>query len=129
VGLITSKLGMEGGFPPLSATLLRMLAAMFFIWLITLLQGKVHTTLQALKDQKATLAILGASIVGPYLGVWLSLIAIDQAQVGIASTLMALSPIFLIPLAKWLLKEQISVKTVFGTIIALVGVTLIFMND
>lgn len=129
VGLITSKLGMEGGFPPLSATLLRMMAAMLVIWLITLLQGKVHTTLQALKDQKAIWAILGASIVGPYLGVWLSLIAIDQAQVGIASTLMALSPIFLIPLAKWVFKEQISFKIAFGTIVALIGVTMIFMNE
>jgi drug/metabolite transporter (DMT)-like permease len=128
VGLITSKIGMEGGFPPLSATLLRMVMAMVVIWIITMFQGKVRVTLQALKDQQTFLAILGASIVGPYLGVWLSLIAIDQAQVGIASTLMALSPIFLLPLAKWIFKEEISGRIVFGTVFALIGVTMIFMN-
>jgi drug/metabolite transporter (DMT)-like permease len=128
VGLITSKLGMEGGFPPLSATLLRMVTAMFFIWLLTIFQGKARSTLQALKDRKAALSIVGASIVGPFLGVWLSLIAIDQAQVGIASTLMSLSPIFLIPLAKWVFKEQVSSRVVFGTVIALIGVTMIFTH-
>jgi drug/metabolite transporter (DMT)-like permease len=129
VGLITSKLGMEGGFPPLSATLLRMLAAMLFLWIITLFQGKIGSTLHALKDRKAMLAIVGATIVGPYLGVWLSLIAIDQAQIGIASTLMALSPIFLIPLAKIVFKEQISNRIVFGTVVAIIGVTMIFVNN
>ena len=128
VGLITSKLGMEGGFPPLSATLLRMVTAMLFIWLLTIFQGKARSTLYALKDRKATLAIIGASIVGPFLGVWLSLIAIDQVHVGIASTLMSLSPIFLIPLAKWVFKEQVSSRVVFGTVIAIVGVTLIFTD-
>jgi drug/metabolite transporter (DMT)-like permease len=127
-GLITSKLGMEAGFPPLSATLIRMVAAMLFLWLITLFQGKVRSTLLVLKDRYVFWAILGATIVGPYLGVWFSLIAIDQAQIGVASTLMALSPIFLLPLAKWVFKEHISRRIVFGTILALLGVTMIFMN-
>jgi drug/metabolite transporter (DMT)-like permease len=127
-GLITSRLGMEGGFPPLSATLLRMVAAMLFLWLITIFQGKARSTLLVLKDRYVFWTILGASIVGPYLGVWFSLIAIDQAQIGVASTLMALSPIFLIPLGKWVFKEHISSRIVFGTILALIGVTMIFMS-
>jgi len=128
VGLITSKLGMEGDFTPLSAALIRMVIAMLTIWSFTILQGKVRSTLHDLKDRKALLIILGASIVGPYLGVWLSLIAIDQAQVGIASTLMALSPIFLIPLSKWFFNEQITGRIIFGTIVALIGVAMIFLN-
>jgi drug/metabolite transporter (DMT)-like permease len=127
-GLITSKLGMEGDFSPLSAVLVRLVIAMVVIWIGTFCQGKVRTTIHALKDHKALLAVLGASIVGPYLGVWLSLIAIDLAQVGIASTLMALSPIFLLPLAKLFFNEEISTRIIFGTIIALIGVTLIFLN-
>jgi drug/metabolite transporter (DMT)-like permease len=128
VGLITSKLGMEGDFSPLSAVLVRLVIAMIAIWIVTICQGKVRTTIQALKDHKALLAVLGASVVGPYLGVWLSLIAIDMAQVGIASTLMALSPIFLLPLAKLFFNEEISTRIIFGTITALIGVTVIFLN-
>lgn len=128
VGLITSKVGMEGDVSPLSAVLIRLVIAMIAIWIITMFQGKVRTTIHALKDQKIILTILGATIVGPYLGVWLSLIAIDLAQVGIASTLMALSPIFLLPLAKWFFDEQISRRIIFGTVTALIGVTLIFLN-
>jgi len=128
IGLITSKKGMEGGFSPLSAVLLRMFIGMLVIWIITLFQREVRSTFEALKDRVALRAILGASIVGPFLGVWLSLIAIEQAQIGIAATLMALSPIFLIPLTKWFFKEQVSGRVVFGTITALIGVTIIFLN-
>ena len=128
LGLITSKIGMEGGFPPLSAVLLRMFIGMLVIWIITLFQREARSTFEALKDRVALRAILGASIVGPFLGVWLSLIAIEQTQIGIASTLMALAPIFLIPLTKWFFKEQISGRVAFGTITALIGVTIIFLN-
>jgi drug/metabolite transporter (DMT)-like permease len=128
IGLITSKLGMEGGFPPLSAVLIRLFIGMLAIWIMTFFQRKVQSTLKALKDQKALLTIIAASFVGPYLGVWLSLIAIDLAQVGIASTLMSLSPLLLIPLAKWFFDEQVSARVIFGTIAALIGVTMIFLN-
>jgi drug/metabolite transporter (DMT)-like permease len=129
IGLITSKLGMQGDFPPLSAVLIRLSIGMLAIWIITFFQRKARVTFQALKDQKALLAILGASFVGPYLGVWVSLIAIDQAHIGIASTLMSLSPIFLIPLTRWIFKERVSTRVIFGTFTALIGVTMIFLND
>ena len=128
LGLITSKIGMEGGFPPLSAVLLRMSIGMVVIWMITIFQRQVQPTIEAMRDPVAVRATLGASIVGPFLGVWLSLIAIEQAQIGIASTLMSLAPIFLIPLTRWFFKERISSRVVFGTIIALIGVTMIFLT-
>jgi len=128
LGLITSKKGLEGGFPPLSAVLLRMSIAMIVIWIVALFQRQARSTINALKDRMVFRAIVGASICGPFLGVWLSLIAIEQTQIGIASTLMSLAPIFLIPLTRWFFKEQISGRVVFGTITALVGVTMIFLT-
>jgi drug/metabolite transporter (DMT)-like permease len=57
----------------------------------------------------------------------LSLVAIKYANIGIASTLMALPPVFLIPLSNWIFKERVSTASVLGTILSLVGVAIIFL--
>jgi drug/metabolite transporter (DMT)-like permease len=69
----------------------------------------------------------GGVIFGPFLGVWLSLVAVQHTYVGIASTLMALPPIILIPLSHWVLKEKITLGAVIGTIIAIAGVAILFL--
>jgi len=125
-GLILAKKGLTGDFLPLSATLMRMLAAMLTIWLITLASGEGKTTLQAVYRNVPVLGnILGGTIAGPFLGVWCSLIAVQSTQIGIASTLMALSPVLILPIAHWGYKERISLRTILWTLAALVGVALI----
>ena len=66
------------------------------------------------------------ALVGPFIGVWLSLIAVQFAKVGIASTLMALTPIFHLPIGKFL-NEKITKQAILGTLIAMIGVAIIFM--
>ena len=124
---VASKKGMVGGFSPLSATLMRMMVAAMVIWGYALLRGRAGRTLRAMTDKQTGPIILGGAIAGPFLGVWLSLIAIQLTQVGIAATLMALSPIFLLPASHWIFKEQISLQSIIGTIVAIGGVALIFL--
>jgi drug/metabolite transporter (DMT)-like permease len=127
LGLVASKKGMVGGFSPLSATLMRMLVAAVVIWGYALLRGSAGRTIKALTDQQSGPTILGGAIAGPFLGVWLSLVAVQLTQVGIAATLMALSPIFLLLPSHWIFKEQISFQSVVGTLLAIGGVALIFL--
>jgi drug/metabolite transporter (DMT)-like permease len=128
VGLVLAKQGLSGDFPSISGTLIRMLTAMVFIWIITIFMGQTLQTLQKVFTSfKLVGNIFGGSIVGPFIGVWLSQIAIQKTHVGIASTLMALTPVFMLPVAKWYYKENISSRAVFGTVVALVGVAIIFM--
>jgi drug/metabolite transporter (DMT)-like permease len=47
--------------------------------------------------------------------------------VGVASTLMSLPPIFLLPIGRFVFKETISKRAVTGTIIALAGVAALFL--
>jgi len=125
LGLVMSKQGLQGNFPPLSATLIRMSVAAASIWLLALLQRQAGATWFALHDQRARLFVIGGSLTGPFLGVWLSMAAVQQAHVGIASTLMALSPIVLIPLEGRIFREQISARAVVGTLVTLLGVAVI----
>jgi len=128
IGLVMAKQGLGGDFPAISGTLIRMLAAMLFIWAITIFMGQTHQTLQKVFSSfKLVRNIFGGSLVGPFIGVWLSQIAIQHTSVGIASTLMALTPIFLLPVAKWYYQETVSSRAVLGTVIALAGVAIIFL--
>ena len=126
-GLIAAKFGLVGDFPAASATVIRMLVAMLVLWSVASLRGRVVSTVKQWQHRQVFSAIVAGTIVGPFLGVWLSLVAIQLARVGIASTLMALTPIILIPLSRLLLKEQISLRSIVGTLMALLGVTLIFL--
>jgi len=71
------------------------------------------------------LAMLGSAI-GPFIGVTLSLVAVRNAQTGIAATIMAISPILLIPAAAWIHKERITWRAVAGAILAVGGVAMLF---
>jgi len=127
-GLILSKKGLEGGFPTLSGNLIRILCALTVIWLITLCRGKISSTVSSLKNKKALYALLAGSFFGPFVGVWLSLIAIKYARIGIAATLMSTTPIILLPISYWMFKEKITSGAILGTVIAVTGVAILILS-
>lgn len=97
------------------------------MWLLAAFHGKVLYTLSGLKNSYARNNVIAGSIVGPTLGVWLSMVSVQLIAVGIASTIMATRPIMMLPLSKWIYKENISYRAIVGTILALIGVTIIFI--
>ena len=127
LGLVMAKQGMVGEYPALSATLIRMLVATGVIWAVALVRGQARESLRAFRDRKTMASLIGGSLTGPVVGVWLSLVAVQRAPVGIASALMAMSPIILIPLTRWLFQESITSRSVAGTVIALSGATVLFL--
>ena len=127
IGLILSKKGLGTDYSALSANIIRVSAAACLLWGITLFRGGISKTIDKLKDKKGLSTVTGGAFCGPFLGVWLSLVAVQKTYVGIASTLMALPPIFLIPLSHWIFKEKIGIGAIIGTMVAVLGVALIFM--
>jgi drug/metabolite transporter (DMT)-like permease len=126
-GLITAKFGLVDDFPAFSATLIRMFVAMVLLWGFAAWRGTIGFVVEQWRQRPVLLAILAGTLIGPVLGVWLSLVAIQLARIGIASTLMALSPIIIIPLTYFFFNEQITLRSVIGTILSLCGVALIFL--
>jgi len=128
LGYLASKKGLlNNDFPALSGNLIRIMFGTIFIWLIALFQGEARKTLGKLTNKKADIAMLGGAFFGPFIGVWLSLIAIQYTYIGIASTLIALPPVILIPISHWVFKEKVTYISIIGTIIALFGVAIIFL--
>jgi len=128
VGLMFSKLGLAGGFSAISATHVRVSAAALALVVLSLGQGKFRTHWARMKDRAALLEITAGALTGPVLGVTLSLVAIAHAPIGIASTLMSLTPVLLLPASHFLFKEKITLRAILGTLVALLGVILLFLS-
>ena len=127
LGLILSKKGLYGDFSALSGNLIRLISAALAIWLWTLATKQVGETLSRVRENKPAIKyILGGSMTGPFLGVWLSLVAVQAIEVGIASTLMGLAPVFLLPLSWWIFKDRFGWMAIAGTLLAVGGSAILF---
>jgi len=128
VGYVLSKQGLTDNFSPIAGNSIRMLAAVIALWTLASIQGKTRETINSMRERPKVLGWLTmAAITGPVLGATLSLFALQHTQVGIASTLIALPPVFLLPVSWVVFKEKFDWGAVFGTLVAIGGVALLFL--
>ena len=88
---------------------------------------KVSYTFGVIRDYKGMGAALGTTIAGPFIGVSLSLMAVQYTEAGIASTLMALTPIFILWPAHLFFHQRVTFKEIVGAIVSVIGVSLFFI--
>jgi len=140
LGLVLSKIGMEcyeNDIPvsalrdmehiiPFAANMIRCLVG-FACFLAVVLIGRGGKRLAiAIADRKTSLSVFLAVMFGPFLGVAFSLMAVQLTKVGIAQTLMALTPILIILPSYWLFKQPITLRGVIGAAISVVGASMFF---
>lgn len=138
VGLVLSKIGMNhfepvAGTPewliPFNANFIRCIAGVIgFIVLLYMRKG-FKPLGKALHDRKGLIVAIATTIFGPFVGVGFSLMAVQYTAAGIASTLMAMTPIIILLPSYWLFDERITRRAVFGAIISVIGVSLFFLNS
>jgi drug/metabolite transporter (DMT)-like permease len=125
-GLVLSKKGMQD-MDAFSATQIRIIAGVIgFSLVITAFKRWKHL-FGALKDLKAMKIMTLGSFTGPFLGVSFSLLAVQHTDTGIAATLMALTPVLIIPPALLMKKEKIKALEIVGAIVSVTGVALFFL--
>lgn len=128
-GLVFSAQGVKGGFSPISANAIRMLAAVLALWLVALAQRQGAQTIRTLKAHPSAVRLMAlAALIGPVIGVSLSLLAVQNTAVGVASVLTSLSPIFMLPFSHFFFKERLGWQPVAGTFLAMAGVIILFLT-
>ncbi|MBE9479288.1 MAG: DMT family transporter [Chloroflexi bacterium] len=128
LGLITSKVGLNAGVSPLSGNLIRIFSAAVIMWFIALFMNQAKVTIDSVwHSGRARSFLFMGTLAGPFLGVWLSLVAIQHTPVAVATTLMSLAPIILLPVGKIVFKERIGWRAVVGTVLAVSGVAMLFL--
>jgi drug/metabolite transporter (DMT)-like permease len=126
LGFVLSKLGM-GSFDPFAATQIRVIAGIVGFSVLFLFIGWWPRVFSALKNRGAMSRISLGAVFGPFLGVSLSLVAVQHTEAGVAAALMALTPVVIIPPAIWINKERISPRAIIGAFVAVGGAALLFL--
>jgi drug/metabolite transporter (DMT)-like permease len=125
-GLILSKIGMTG-YNAFASTQVRVIAGFIGYSLLFFVLKWWPNVRTGIKDRKALgFAALGAFF-GPFLAVSLSLIAIRETVSGVAASIMALTPVLIIPLVIVLRGEKVGIGGVAGALVAVTGVALLFL--
>ncbi len=140
IGLVLSKVGMncyESAIPaaetdvanmlPFASTYIRAVTGAIGFLGVMFIQKKLGTLIVAVKDRKGMHAAFWATFTGPFIGVSLSLMAVRYTEAGIASTLMALTPVFIIWPAHLVFGQKVTLKEVIGAVISVMGVSLFFI--
>ncbi len=128
IGLVLSKQGMTGDFSPFQANAIRLFAAAIFIWGWAAIQKQTGTVITAIHEQPRSLRLLAfGALMGPVLGVSASLLSVQHAEIGVASTLMALPPVIVLPISYFIYKEKVGWQAIAGTLLAIVGVAVLFL--
>ncbi len=126
VGAVLSRAALaETNVSPLWAALLRLVAGVLVLLLWGLIRRQTGQWLKSLNSKRVLGALILAAFGGTYLGIWLQQVGLKYAAAGIAQTLIATSPLFVLPVAAWM-GEVISMRAVLGVLIAVSGIALLF---
>ena len=136
IGLVLSKIGMDhydtgataAWLVPFSANFFRCIAGIIGFTLLLYMREGFSPLREALHDRKGMMVAAATTVFGPFIGVGFSLMAVQYTSAGIASTLMALTPIIIILPSRWLFHQKITWKAVAGAVISVVGVSLFFLG-
>lgn len=125
-GLVLSKFGMQD-YDAFSATQIRVMAGIIGFGIVIHVFKKWFAVHKALHNNKALKLMLLGAIFGPFLGVSSSLIAVKYTATGIASTVMSISPILILPTTYFLYKQKVSWREIVGAMISVAGVAFFFL--
>ena len=141
VGLVLSKIGMvhyAAAVPadasalfetmmPFAATMIRALVGGTGFLLLLLATGQAGKLRAAMHDRRGMRSSILTTVFGPVLGVSLSLMAVRYAAAGIASTLMALTPVLIILPYCLIHHQKVKVRELIGVLVSMTGVALFFL--
>jgi len=124
---ILSKAALLNNVHPISGTYIRLLAGLSGLILFALMRKSFVSDIRKMTHIRLTFLLAAAAVIGPIIGVVLSLYALTMAPVGIVTALVQISPVLLLPFDHFILKKKITAKVVLGTFVALLGASILFI--
>lgn len=129
-GYTLSKIGMQtenGYLDAFASTQIRAIAAFICFLILFTVTRKWKNVRAAVNNGKAVMFTATGSIIGPFLGVSLSLLVLHYLTIGVASTFLSLVPVFIIPFSLFLHKEYVSIRAAGGALTAVSGIYLLML--
>jgi drug/metabolite transporter (DMT)-like permease len=118
-----------GGVDPFRATAVRMVVGLIGLQVIATISRRPFGFVYVLKKPRAFgMAMIGC-LFGPIIGVTLSMVATQQAEdVAVAASLMATTPIFMVPVAIFGWGARVSKTSIAGTLLTVAGAVVCIMG-
>ncbi len=116
------------GWAPFPATLVRLAPAMFMTMAILPFTGKLGNFKNACTEWSTVKILLAGTVTGPVIGIWLSMIALQKSEAGVATALISTGPLFMIPISRFSHGEKPTWRGILGTAVALAGVALLVLR-
>lgn len=124
VSLIIAKKGLAG-ISAMQATFIRMLAGGALMLMISGFTWQAGSGCLPFRDRRLLGQFFASVCLVTFGGFWLSLLAVKHLPVAIANTLNSTEPLFVLPLAAWLLREKITWRALVGSVVAVAGISLL----
>lgn len=113
-------------FEPLWSSIIRLaVGTVFLIPLLIPFREQLQVSLVKWSWRFVWIIVI-TSFASTYLAIWLQQISLKFTDAGIAQTLSATSPLFVLPIAA-ILGETITLRAVLGVMIAIAGIALLFL--
>lgn len=126
VGAVFSKIGM-GDYDPFASSQIRVITGIIGFAILITIMKRWNVVVKGVSDKKASKALIIGSFFGPFLGVSLGMVAFKFTTLGVASTLMATVPVFILLPSHLILKEKLTINELIGAVFAVAGIGLFFL--
>ena len=126
-GIIFTKVGVQE-VPSIQATFIRQTSAIIGLTFWGLAAGTFIGWIKPLKNPRIRNRVIVAAIIGAFIGTWLSVLALKNTHTTVAAALNSTSPLFVLPLAAYIMREKISRRAIAGTAIAVIGIAEYFLT-
>lgn len=126
-GIILAKVGVSS-VSALDGTFIRFLWGLAGLLLAGGVSGRLRNWLAPFGNRRTIKTLLSAVFVAIFGGFWLFLVALKHIDASVAVVLNETAPLFVLPLAYFMLKEKISARSAVGAAVAVGGVVLIFVR-
>jgi drug/metabolite transporter (DMT)-like permease len=127
-GYVLSKLALRTGIDPLSATVVRIVSAAAAIWVLAAAERQTRQTLSGLSDRRGAAFMVAGAFFGPFLGVTLSLAALQYIEAGVAASITAVYPVLTMVIAARFHGERLTWRVLAGALVAVAGVVVLFLR-
>ena len=126
-GVLLTKRGLDDA-DPLAATALRLIAATAVLAVVGLARKDLRNDLKRLVRPGPLMRLVPAALIATVLGLWLMQVGIAHTKSAVANALHSTTPLFTLPIAVVLLGERVSISMVFGSLLAVGGVSTLLLS-
>lgn len=129
-GLVLAKAAFrDGDLNGFVAAAVRIVASLAVLLPLGLLTKRFSNPMRMIHEDPRSFRLIAlGSILGPFLGISFSLIAVQHTKVGVAAAIMAIVPILMLPLVRFVYKEHLTWKAIAGAFVAVAGVAVLFLR-